>query len=151
MYCSSCGSAIARDLTYCNHCGARVSVGKGEGVSKPAQPIPDSLVAAIVFVFVAGLGCVIGLMAVMKNYGLNDGLVIAFSLLIFLLMLAVESVFIWLLLSRKREARELGRLNEQTTNELGAAQVRALPEPAASVTEHTTRAFEPVYSERKGE
>ena len=151
MYCSSCGAAIARDLSYCNHCGARVNGAKGDGVSKPAQPIPDSLVAAIVFVFVGGLGCVIGLMAVMKNYGLNDGLVIAFSLLIFLLMLVVESVFIWLLLSRKREVREAGRLDEQTTKELGAAQVQALPEPTASVTEHTTRAFEPVYSERKGE
>jgi hypothetical protein len=29
------------------------------------------------------------------------------------------------------------------------AQARALPDPAPSVTEHTTRAFEPIYSERK--
>src|SRR5437870_10972556 len=137
MYCSSCGSAIARDLSYCNHCGARVSDAKDDGVSRPAELFPDSLVWAIVSVFVVGLGCVIGLMAVMKNYGLNDGLVIAFSLLIFLLMLVVESVFIWLLLSRKKEVREAGRLNEQMTKELGAAQVRALPEPAASVTEQT--------------
>jgi len=131
---------------------------KGDGVAKPAAPIPDSLVWAIVSVFVVGLGCVIGLMAVMKNYGLNDGLVIAFSLLIFLLMLVVESVFISLLMSRRRgagEVSETGRLNgplkEQTTKELGATQARALPEPGASVTEHTTRAFEPTYSERKRE
>ena len=128
-----------------------MSDAKDDGVSRRAELFPDSLVWAIVSVFVVGLGCVIGLMAVMKNYGLNDGLVIAFSLLIFLLMLVVESVFIWLLLSRKKEVREAGRLNEQMTKELGAAQVRALPEPAASVTEQTTRAFEPVYSERRPE
>ena len=32
--------------------------------------------------------------------------------------------------------------------ELDAAQARGLPEPVPSVTEHTTRAFEPVYNER---
>jgi hypothetical protein len=40
-------------------------------------------------------------------------------------------------------------MNEQVTKELDAAQPRALPEPVPSVTEHTTRTFEPLYSERK--
>ena len=158
MYCSSCGAAIARDLSYCNHCGAKLSGAKGEGVAKPAELFPDSLVWAIVSVFIVGLGCMIGLMAVMKDYGFNQGMTIGFTLLIFLLMLAVESVFISLLMSRKRGAREgtktgrlNGRLKEQATKELGAVPAQALPEPAASVTEHTTRAFEPIYSERKGD
>jgi hypothetical protein len=39
----------------------------------------------------------------------------------------------------------------QTTKELDAAQVRVLPEPMPSVTEHTTRTFEPSFIERNKE
>src|SRR5260370_26905355 len=109
MYCSSCGLALARDLAYCNHCGARVNGSKDDRVIKAAELFPDSLIWAIVSVFVVGIGCVIGLKAVMKNYGLNDGAVLAFSTLIFLLMLGVESVFIWLLLSRRKKSDRLSK------------------------------------------
>ena len=90
-------------------------------------------------------------MAVMKNYGLNDGAVLAFSTLIFLLMLGVESVFIWLLLSRRKEVRQAEQVKKQATRELEQREQRALPEHLMSVTEHTTRAFEPIQSQRKAE
>lgn len=106
MYCSSCGAAAAKGLSYCNQCGAKLSGAKG-GVTKPAELFPDSLVWAIVSVFVVGLGCIIGLMAVMKDYGFNQLLIIAFTLLIFLLILAVEGVFISLLFSRNSGAKEM--------------------------------------------
>jgi hypothetical protein len=38
---------------------------------------------------------------------------------------------------------------EQDTKELYQAQARVLAEPMPSVTEHTTRTFEPISSERK--
>jgi hypothetical protein len=52
---------------------------------------------------------------------------------------------------RKRGTEEAGDRvlsRGQATNELDAAQARALPQPVPSVTEHTTRAFEPIYNER---
>jgi hypothetical protein len=67
-------------------------------------------------------------------------------------MLLLEAVFIWQLLRRKRGAEETGDTGlstKQATNELDVAQARALPEQTPSVTEHTTRSFEPIYSERK--
>ena len=155
MYCSSCGVALARDLSYCNHCGAQLGGARSE---VPAELFPDSLIWAIVSVFVVGVGCIIGLTAVMKNYGLNDAVTMGFAATIFTLMLAIEGVFIALLLSRKKSAKRErdaealdGRRQQQTTNELEAAQPKALPEHMASVTEHTTRAFEPVYRDRKTE
>ena len=158
MYCSSCGAAVPNDLSYCNHCGARLNAAHVKDAIKPAELFPDSLVWAIVSVFVVGIGSVIGLIAVMKNYGLNDGLVLAFASLILVMMLAIEGVFIGMLLSRKSGARKVSdaealdrRRKQQTTKELEAAQPRALPEPVASVTEHTTRAFEPIHRERKTE
>jgi hypothetical protein len=126
---------------------------KGGGdAARQTESSPDSLVWAIVAVFVFGIGSTIGLIAVMKNYNLNEGLVNAFALMSFMVMIAVEAIFIWLLLSQKREERkalDAARSRGQETRELDAAHMHALPEPLPSVTEHTTRAFEPIYRERK--
>ena len=84
---------------------------------------PEFLVWAIVGVFAIGVGSTIGLIAVMKNFGFNEGLIIAFAASILILMLVIEAVFIGLLLSRQRGAKEAihtGRVKEQTTNELEA-------------------------------
>jgi hypothetical protein len=62
----------------------------------------------------------------------------------------LEGVFITQLMRRKRGTEETAVLSKkQTTNELDEAQPLGLPEHMPSVTEHTTRAFDPVYSERK--
>lgn len=155
MYCSSCGSAVNQSLSYCNHCGAKLSGAKSNSVSKPTELFPDSLVWAIVSVFIVGLGCIIGLMAVMKEeLNFNDRMIIAVVMMSFFLLFMIEGVFIWLLLRRKggaKEASDAGSAKEQTTKELNPAKARALPEPLPSVTEHTTRTFEPIYKERKAE
>ena len=152
MYCFSCGAAVAQSLTYCNHCGAMLTGSKDARVT-PSELFPESLIWAIVTVFVVGLGGTIGMLAVMKEVvNFQPGLILAFTLLSFLTMFAVEGVLIWLLMSRKRgatDANETERLKPRATKELGVAQEPAPPEPALSVTEHTTRTLEPVYRERK--
>jgi len=110
-------------------------------------------VSAIVVATIAGLGAVITLMAVMKvMLAANDGLINGFAALAFLFILLVDVFFAWLLLSAKREQRELSdltKLRAEPTPELGAAQTHSLPEPVQSVTEHTTRTLEPVPSRSK--
>ena len=155
MYCSSCGSAVSPSLDYCNRCGAKLGGVRGEGAAKPAEVSPEYLVRAIVFVFVFGLGAIIALLAVMRKvFDFNPGLIIAFTLLSFALMTAVEAVFVWMLLRRTgvaKQAGDAGPSKKWTTSELDAARARELPEPVPSVTEHTTRAFDPLYVERKTE
>jgi hypothetical protein len=153
MYCSSCGAAVAQGLNYCKRCGTKLGVTKGEELTTPAEPPPESLVWAMVVVFIVGLGATIGLMAVMKQVlDFNPGLIIGITLLSFLLMCTIEGVFIWLLMGGRRGAKEvsdLSRLKEQMMKELGESQKPGLPEPTPSVAEHTTRSFESVYSEPK--
>jgi predicted amidophosphoribosyltransferase len=158
MYCSSCGAAVMQGLSYCNNCGARLNESKGEGpAAKEAELFSDSLVWAMVAVFIVGLGCTIGLMAMMKELlKLDNSIIVAAGCAIFFLMLVIESVLIWLLLSRRsrgvaKESGASGQLKEQVTKELDAAQALALPEPLPSVTEHTTRTLEPIYSKQKSE
>ncbi len=153
MYCLSCGTAVAPGLSYCNHCGARLGWAKGDSLTESSELKPETLVFAMVAVFVFGLVAIIGLMAVMK-YVFDQPLIILFTMLSFLILLLVEGVFIWMLLGRKRSAKEVGDtkpFEEQAAKELDDAKARVLPEPASSVTEHTTRTLEPVVRQQKTE
>jgi ABC-type nickel/cobalt efflux system permease component RcnA len=154
MYCSSCGVSVAKGLSYCNYCGAKLSGEKGAIAIKSSEVKPESLVFGMVAVLVFGFVAIVFLMMAMKMVGLNVEQILAFTILSFLMMLLVEGVFIWQLLRRKRGAEETGDTalsKEQATKELDAAQARVLPEAMPSVTEHTTRTLEPIYSERKSE
>ena len=152
MYCSSCGVSVTQGLSYCNYCGAKLNGVKGNNGIKSSEVRPEFLVFAMMAVFILGLAAITVLMGVMKAVlGLPVEQILAFSLLPFLMMLLLEGVFIRLLLRRKRGAEEAGDtvlLKGPATKELDAAQARVLPEPVPSVTEHTTRTFEPIYNER---
>jgi hypothetical protein len=150
MYCSACGVSVVQGLSYCNHCGAKLG---GEKVAKSSEVEPESLVWAMVAVLVFGFVAIVFLMMAMKMVGLEVGQILAFTILSFLIMLLVEGVFTWQLLIRKRGAAtgDTALSNAQTTKELDAAQARVLPEPMPSVTEHTTRTFEPIFIERNKE
>lgn len=69
-------------------------------------------------VSIVGIGAVMGLMAVMKEvvHINNNGLIIAFSLLVFLTFLGVDSVIIWLLLRPRRDARTYFRAQLEGTH-----------------------------------
>src|SRR5882762_2950497 len=152
MYCPSCGVAVTPGSSYCNYCGEKLSGAKSDLIIKSPEVRPETLIGAMVFAFVFGLGAITVLMGVMKAVlHLETGLILAFSLLSFLIMLSLEGVFMRLLLRRKHraeEAAEIVVLKGQATRELDAGQARVLREPLPSVTEHTTRAFDPIYAER---
>lgn len=152
MYCSTCGANVARGLSYCNHCGAKLVAAKGDGVSEAPEVKPELLVSAMAGVFILGLVAIAVLIGVLKEVAGFDlpFLLLAF-MFSFLMMLIVEGAFMRLLFRRGRGAGKAGRAalsKGQATKELDAAQARALAEPAPSVTEGTTRTLEPVYNER---
>ena len=149
MYCSTCGVAVAQSLSYCKNCGARLSQDEREGKSSEVKP--DLLVAAMVATFVFGLAVIGMLMGIMKVILRMDvGQILGFMSVLLLVMMVLEGIFIRLLLRRSKGVEETIALPKQqiATNELEAAQVRALPEGMVSVTEHTTRAFEPIPRNR---
>jgi hypothetical protein len=151
MYCSSCGTAAVQDLSYCNRCGAKVGGANAVG-DRPSELSPNSLLKAIGGVFFVGLAAFVALIALMKDGAGFIPVVLAAAVLSFALTFVVEAVLLWLLLRGRRVASEAGgnvRPKGQTTKELGEARARELPEPMPSVTEHTTRAFDPVLVERK--
>lgn len=150
MYCSSCGVSVAQGLVYCKNCGAKLS---RDSENRSSEVRPESLIFACMATFIFGLGAITVLIGVMKTVlAVPVERIIPFALLPFLMMLALEVVFIRLLLQRTRRPDVTTNTlpsREQTTRELDATHPRALPEPLPSVTEHTTRVLDPVHTERK--
>ena len=147
MYCSTCGIAIADSLTYCNHCGARTPASNSDKVATSRDASPGLLVSAMVATFIFGLPVIAVLLGVMKTaLGLELGQILGFAVLSFLILILLEGVFLTLLLRRNRGAEEKERtesLPRHTTKELAAPR-----EPLSSVTDHTTRAFDPILTNR---
>jgi hypothetical protein len=154
MFCPSCGMEVAPSLSYCNRCGAEVNA-KSRGAARQSESYPESLIWAIVAVSVGGLAILIGLIAVMnESLHFERGLIAGFAALAFLIIMAAESVFIWMLLRSRMPGREAGdkmKPPKPTLRDLDAAPARGLPEPAMSVTENTTRTLEPSRGERNAE
>jgi hypothetical protein len=152
MYCSSCGVAVTPGLSYCNYCGEKLNGAKSDSIIKSPEVKPENLIGAMVITFVFGLAAITVLMGVMKAVlHFELGPILAFTLLSFLIMLSLEGVMIRLLFRRKHRSEESAdtpRPQGQATRELDAARARASSGPMPSVTEHTTRAFDPIYLER---
>ena len=152
MYCSTCGVAIAESLSYCNHCGARIATPNNDKVTASREVQPGLLVSAMAGTFILGMFAITALLGVMKAVlELQVGQILAFAALSFFILISLEGVYLFLLFRRNRSAEERVTTEspaQHTTKELGAPQAYALQEPLSSVTDHTTRAFEPIYANR---
>lgn len=131
MYCSTCGATVTPGgVSYCNRCGAGLIL-KELSTPKSKQPPPDQLIWAILSVSVGGLGVIIGLLALMKEaLEFNSGLIAAFALLSFLILMGAEIVFIWLLVRSQKQVStgEVAEL-KKLVRELDATTAGALREP----------------------
>jgi hypothetical protein len=152
MHCSSCGSAVPPGLSYCNRCGADLRP-KDNEASRRFGPSPNFLVAGIVVVTIFGLIAVTMLMGMMSQVLHSpDGLINGFAAVAFFSILLVDAFFAWLLLRSKkspRESTDVIQLRKAIRAELQAGQTSDLPEPASSVTDHTTRTLQPVTIEHE--
>jgi len=149
MYCSACGVAVSQGLAYCKNCGGKLP---REDNGKMMEAKPENIISMMVATFVMGLFSITGLLAVLKGVlHFEYGPLMAIRMLSFLIMISLEGVFVRLLF-RGRQRRESGEdslgATRPTTKQL-AGQTQFSVEPAVSVTEHTTRAFDPVFNERK--
>ncbi|MEP6706558.1 MAG: hypothetical protein ABJC05_03515 [Pyrinomonadaceae bacterium] len=153
MYCSSCGVTVTAGLSYCNRCGAEVGA-KERSANKLSELSAGSLIWAIVAITIVGLGAVISLLGRLKETPEFAGVIMGFSVLSLLIVLATEILFIWLLLRSKTPAKGAAELSHlkgtPVLRELEVGQAHGLPASTMSVTEHTTRTLEPIPN-RKAE
>jgi uncharacterized membrane protein YbhN (UPF0104 family) len=99
-------------------------------------------------VFVLGLPAIVFLIFMLNAVRLDPQQSMAFAWVTLLLLVALEVVFLVLLLRQRSRKGERDQFKGSQTNELEMKHPAALAEPLASVTEHTTRAFDSVPRER---
>lgn len=149
MYCPSCGVALAQGLRFCNYCGARLN--SSNPGAEPREVKPEALIGAMAVVFIFGLAATSLLILLLsESVHLQPGQIMGFAGFSLLIIAALEAVFITLLFRRRprtKETNEPGQLQKPVTKELHAMPDK-ISEPVPSVTEHTTRAFDPIYSEQ---
>jgi predicted lipid-binding transport protein (Tim44 family) len=148
MYCSSCGSAVAQHLTYCNHCGAKISRNQTDKLDKATELRAEwAIMSSMAALFVCGLVAIAILLGVMKSVLIfQEGPIMAFGFLSFLILIGLEAVYVSRLFRFRRDsetATDQSRLATNITKEL-EAQSRMTGEPVGSVTDHTTRTLDPV-------
>jgi len=146
MYCSTCATPVAPDLSFCNRCGASLKE------AESSKSVGAYLISAITTIGIAGLGVLFGGAIALKNGAqLRDDLIGMFMFMTFLLVGFIE-LFLCLQLSRvisgKTKRSGSPAQNPPIPTELSGPQPRGLPEPLPSVTENTTRTLEYSRDER---
>ena len=153
MFCQSCGTALTKGLTYCSRCGARVA--------SPAQNDNLAQVVCVLAFFstvvaLGGLGLIYFLVRQLLLLGFEQSRIVVVT---FFCLLAVVGLAALLITHMSRAlnvflhpAAGQGTEAADTPEPAGrqTAQIEAPREPASSVTDHTTRTFDPVYQERRG-
>jgi len=149
MYCQSCGASVTENLSYCNRCGANlrplVTVAKPSGLiwvifvglTLMALPFPAFIV-------------IVQLMKELKSAGFPIEFIIAISVISLLTVFGAVLLLSRLLSPLVKTYLQSGEADKPSKLELSyktPAQLEEAREPVSSVTENTTRIFEPVYRE----
>ena len=150
MYCPTCGQETPQELNYCNRCGANLNpVIAQERSSGTAAVIILSLVIALLTLF--GLVAIMEGLGELKRNGFSEGIMGMFMLFSFAILGIIDVLLVRQLSNLLSPSKQPGRAlpsRQSAPRELKApTHVGALNEPIASVTENTTRLFEPSYRE----
>ncbi len=146
MYCQACGSAIAHKTKYCNRCGTQLVLADEVKPDKtPAEKRLDEYLDGLFWISVFGLGFIIGGTVLLTKFGVRDLIVLGYAVLSTIVFLINFGFSIWgaLSLMRARDGKLTMRPGHET-RELGPPKIESMPIPATSVTENTTRSFEPL-------
>ena len=150
MYCPSCGTESTQGLNYCKRCGANLSMTLGPD-NPPSRPRNLTGMVWAVAVLVAGsFSALFGGVIAMAALGIHQAEVLGPTILMGTLGIVVVAALLIRFLSKLAalpESTESRSEKRRAKQNLAQRQISASPDYIPSVTEHTTRVFDP--SERK--
>jgi len=145
MYCPNCGAESADELKYCKRCGA--------GLSASVSPVDPSTskaaTGALFLLALVSIGGFIALFVTINNLGehtVDPRTLIAVSAFGGATVVGVVGLLVWLLLrlmTGNQPAAPRDKLPKPLARDYRTPQLPAPPVSMPSVTENTTRNFEP--------
>lgn len=149
MYCQNCGSALNPQTKYCNRCGTHLMQAGETRLEKTAsEKRLDEYLDGLFWISVFGLAFILGGAVLLKKVHFSEVVVLIYVVLSSAVFLINFGFSLWGALSIMRSSKE-GKLTMQPghdTRELPPSRIEPI-----SVTENTTRSFEPVYNKQKTE
>lgn len=158
MYCPTCGTQLTKELAYCPRCGANLAPTERAPKASPARLTGATWALALSTTLVAlggiALLFIFAMTALTRRIEPTPG--VAFMMfLLAAVTVVVASVLGWQLsrvvrLYKDADDEPAAKQSKQrlAADRPAPALLDAAREPVASVTEHTTRTFEPVPRER---
>ena len=146
MYCHACGIALTQPTTkFCNRCGVQLVPTARKDKTATEKRVDDYL-EGLFWVTVFGLGVTVGGAIALKALEFSSLVILVYAVVSSTLFLINFSLNLWRALGLMRNAKEERRITAAAgseTSELNPARPEAFLTPAPSVTENTTRSFEP--------
>lgn len=150
MFCPSCGNETIQELRYCNRCGAGLNLTGALDKPKSTGAI-IVLSIMITSITLGGMGIIFPALVELKNSGFGEDIMGLFMVLSFLILGIIDVALVRQLsrlLSASAQPGQFSLPRRTPATELNSPrQISALGEPVPSVTENTTRKFEPAYRE----
>jgi hypothetical protein len=147
MYCPSCGIDSVEGLKYCKRCGINLTTPLSDAQKKK---LPSALILAVLTfigaVFMAGLAMPFLITKELSNRGFSQSDMMTLFILesgVTLVVVAMLVRLLFRLIGSNHQTDSPARAIELRRTELEPPQIAAPQEPMLSVTENTTRSFEP--------
>jgi hypothetical protein len=160
MYCPGCGAQATNGLKFCKQCGAGLGPGPAFSASEPGITVSKLLPFFLAVSGVCGIG-LFGLFLVLSRIirmgmprGATIPIIMAVSVFGSLTIIVVVSLLVRQLsrlISILQDADSSAQANRPVAGEYLPVQFNTAPVCLPSVTEHTTRNFEPVLRRRRDE
>lgn len=146
MYCADCGHESTPGLSYCKRCGAGLGPPANTADTEHTIAKPFAVLWPIALVSIVGLVGFFMTIASLSDRSFEPRALIAISAFAGATVLGVVALLIWLLmqLAGIRHASHAGRGRGSVSPGSTQPQLQAPPASAPSITENTTRNFDPV-------
>jgi hypothetical protein len=151
MFCQSCGNEITVELKYCNRCGANLTSTYNNlpaTFSAPVKLTAPTLVLGLTIVI--GIGIIFGGVNGLAQMGVHPAAItwmVLFSMAFLFGSVALVLRFWSKTLNMQRQNPSPPPILNAAPPTFAPQQLPPRYDPAASVTEHTTRTFTPIYRE----
>ena len=150
MFCSACGAESTQGLNYCKRCGAILGLTEALD-NQPSRPRNLSgMVWAVAAMTAAGFAILFGAVIALAALGVRESDILGPIAILGSFSIVVVSALLVRFLSKVAglpDRKETRREKRRAAADYGPRQIPASPDYIPSVTEHTTRVFDP--AERK--